>query len=189
MARRGLDAGRVIAAAAAIADRDGLEAVTVARVAADLGVRAPSLYNHVAGVDGLRHGIALLSMTEMNAVLGAAARGRSGREAVQAVAGAYRVYALAHPGRNAAAVRAPGPGEDDLLEQAQITMDILRDVLGGFGLEGDDMVHAMRALRSAMHGFVDIERSGGFAMDVSVDASFERMVDDLAAGLAGQAAR
>ena len=53
MPRRGLDRARVVAAAGDIADAEGLEAVTLARVAQQLGVRSPSLYNHVAGRDGL----------------------------------------------------------------------------------------------------------------------------------------
>ncbi|MDQ8046362.1 MAG: TetR family transcriptional regulator, partial [Patulibacter sp.] len=51
--RAGLDPGRVADAAVAIADRDGLDGVTIARVAAELGVKGPSLYNHVASRDAL----------------------------------------------------------------------------------------------------------------------------------------
>jgi hypothetical protein len=57
------------------------------------------------------------------------------------------------------------------------------EVLRAWHLEGDDAVHAVRAIRSALHGFVDLERSGGFAMDVSLDASFERLVRSLARSL------
>jgi hypothetical protein len=50
-------------------------------------------------------------------------------------------------------------------------------------LSDDDTIHAIRALRSAMHGFVDLERVGGFAIDLPLDESYERMVAGLAAGL------
>ena len=46
-----------------------------------------------------------------------------------------------------------------------------------------DAVHAIRGIRGALHGFVAVERMGGFALDVSVDESFERLVAALAAGL------
>src|SRR5947208_1931649 len=42
MARAGLSADALVEAAAALADREGLEAVTLARLAADAGVRPPS---------------------------------------------------------------------------------------------------------------------------------------------------
>ncbi|CAA9469468.1 MAG: Transcriptional regulator, AcrR family, partial [uncultured Solirubrobacteraceae bacterium] len=84
MARRGLDAAAVVAEAARVADAEGLGAVTVARVAAEVGVRGPSLYNHVAGRDGLLRGIALGAVGELAGRLGAAAVGRSGAEALRA---------------------------------------------------------------------------------------------------------
>ncbi|KAB7740595.1 TetR family transcriptional regulator [Nostocoides sp. F2B08] len=42
--------------ALAIIDADGLEALTMRRLAADVGVKAPSLYNHVANKDELIDG-------------------------------------------------------------------------------------------------------------------------------------
>src|SRR6185437_527132 len=47
IARAGLSTAAVVAAAAEIADAEGLDRLTLARVAAAAGVRTPSLYNHV----------------------------------------------------------------------------------------------------------------------------------------------
>jgi AcrR family transcriptional regulator len=51
--RRGLNAARIVEAAIALADADGLEAVSMARVAERLGFTAMSLYRHVASKDEL----------------------------------------------------------------------------------------------------------------------------------------
>jgi len=64
MPRAGLDSETVVSAAAALADDEGLEAVTLARVAAQLGVRSPSLYVHVDGLPDLRRRIAALAARE-----------------------------------------------------------------------------------------------------------------------------
>ena len=53
---------------------------------------------------------------------------------------------------------------------------MLTAALAGLGLEGDDAVHAIRALRSAVHGFAAIEAAGGFALAVDRDASFEYLI-------------
>ncbi|MDF2492716.1 MAG: TetR family transcriptional regulator, partial [Microbacterium sp.] len=45
-----------------------------------------------------------------------------------------------------------------------------------------DEVHALRVLRSVLHGFATIEASGGFQMDTDVDASAAWMVDFLDRG-------
>src|SRR5271156_1899164 len=105
MPRAGLDAGSVVAAAARVADRDGLDQLTLARLADELGVRAPSLYAHVGGLGDLRDRLVTLGIIELTAALSTAATGRAGREALHAVAVAYRAYAHERPGVYAAMQR------------------------------------------------------------------------------------
>jgi AcrR family transcriptional regulator len=183
MPRMGLDAGRVVDVAAGIADAEGLEAVTLARVAGDLGVRAPSLYNHVDGRDDLLRALAVLGVRELTSALREAAVGRSSADALTASAHAYRAYARAHPGRYAATVAAPTRGDEEHRAAASEAVDVMLAVIRGWDLEGDDAIHAVRAFRSAIHGFVAIEAAGGFGMAVDVDASFDRLVATLAGGL------
>ena len=185
MPRRGLDRARVVAAAGDIADAEGLDAVTLARVAQQFGVRSPSLYNHVAGRDGLLRALAAQSTRELAAALRRAATGRSGADAVAAVADAQRDYALAHPGRYATTVAAPAAGDAEHEAAAEDAVDVIAAVLRGAGLDGDELIHGVRALRSAVHGFAAIEAAGGFGLPLDRDASFRRLVDALASGLAG----
>jgi AcrR family transcriptional regulator len=183
MPRMGLDAERVVDAAADIADAEGLEAVTLARVAGELGVRAPSLYNHVDGRDDVLRAIAVRGVRELTSALREAAVGRSSADALTAAARAYRAYARAHPGRYAATVAAPTRGDEEHRAAASEAVDVMLAVMRGWDLEGDDAIHAVRAFRSAVHGFVAIEAADGFGMAVDVDASFDRLVASLAGGL------
>ena len=57
-------------------------------------------------------------------------------------------------------------------------------VLRGYGLEGDDVIHGVRIVRAALHGFVALEAGGGFGMPLSVDDTFARLVTALDRGLA-----
>jgi AcrR family transcriptional regulator len=186
--RAGLDPARVTDAAVAIADADGLDAVTIARVAAELGVKGPSLYNHVASRDALVSAVALRGITELTDQLALAVAGRSGEAALQAIASTYRAYAAASPGRYAAGLRAPDSSDAKLVAAATRTLDLFNATLRGFELSDEEQVHAVRALRSALHGFVTLEAGGGFAMAVDTDASFAAMVSMLVAGIEGRAA-
>ena len=56
-------------------------------------------------------------------------------------------------------------------------------VLRGYGLEGDDLIDATRAVRSAVHGFVTLEIAGGFGLPQDVDRSFDRLVEMVDKGL------
>ena len=183
MARAGLTTEAVVAAAAALADREGLEAVTLARLAADAGVRPPSLYAHVAGLDDVRRRLAMRGARELATALRGAATGRSGTDALRAIAAAHREHARRHPGTYLAAQRAPAKRDAEARAIANEAVDVLRAVLAGYGLEGDDAIHAARALRAALHGFAMLEAGGGFAIKLSLDESFARMVDVLDHGL------
>jgi AcrR family transcriptional regulator len=183
MPRAGLNRATVVSAAAEIADAQGLDAVTLAAVAGAVGVRTPSLYNHVGGLDDVRRGVALTALREMGDALRDAAVGRAGDDALTALAHAYRAYAREHPGRYAATQRAPGAGDADTAAAAARAVDVVLAILRGYDLEGDDAIHAARAVRSALHGFVALEAGGGFGIPVDLDESFDRMVAALARGL------
>ena len=184
MPRAGLDPERVVDAAAPIADAEGLDAVTLARVAGELGVRAPSLYNHVDGRGGLLRALALRGVRALTAALRDAAVGRAGADALAATARAYRAYAHAHPGLYAATVTAPAPDDPEHQAAAGETVEVVYAVLRAWDLDGDEAVHAARAFRSSVHGFVALEAAGGFGIPVDLDESFDRLVAILAEGLA-----
>jgi AcrR family transcriptional regulator len=181
MPRAGLHPGAVVDAAARIADADGLEAVTLARLAADLGIRTPSLYSHVGGLEDLRRRLAARGAGELADAMLEAATGRAGGDALRAVAAAYREYAREHPGSYAAAQRAEWVGDD----AGARAVRVFTAVLAGYGLEGDAAIHATRGIRAALHGFAALEAGGGFGMPQSVDESFARLVTALDRGLQG----
>jgi AcrR family transcriptional regulator len=183
MPRAGLSTASVVAAAADIADADGLDALTLARLAATVGVRTPSLYNHVGSLDDVRRRVALVAVRELAETMRDAAVGRAGEDALIAVAAAYRAYARERPGRYAATQHAPAAADDELTAAAGAAVEVLLAILRGYGLEGDDAIHAARGVRSALHGFVALEAGGGFGLPVDLDESFERMVATLARGL------
>jgi AcrR family transcriptional regulator len=183
MPRAGLSTAAVVAAAAEIADAEGLDRLTLARVAAAAGVRTPSLYNHVESLDDVRRRVALLALRDLADALRDAAVGRAGDDALAAMADAYRAYARRHPGRYAATQRAPAEGDEAMRAAATGAVDVVLAILRGYGLEGDDAIHAARAVRSALHGFVALEAGGGFGIPVDLDESYERMVRALARGL------
>lgn len=176
MPRAGLSRAVIAADAAELADENGWNQLTLAAVAARFGVRQPSLYKHVAGLGELRRDVSVLAGRELHEELTAAAVGKSGEEALQAMAEAYRAFAKKHPGRYNACVIAPPPGDIEYHQVADAVVQTVSAVLGGYGLTGDDAIHAIRGLRALMHGFVSLEAAGGFAMPQDLDESYRRLI-------------
>ncbi|MGW5045249.1 TetR/AcrR family transcriptional regulator [Streptomyces griseoluteus] len=179
MARAGITADRLVAAAAELADEAGFEHVTLSALARRFGVKDASLYSHVRNLNDLRTRLALYAGGELIDRIAAAVAGRAGREALTAFADAYRAYALEHPGRYAAtqiridqSLIADSPA---LRRTAEITYGMLR----AYGLSEPDLTDAVRLLRSTFHGYCVLESAGGFGAGRAVDASWEKGVEAL----------
>jgi AcrR family transcriptional regulator len=186
MPKMKLDRTAVVAAAARIANADGLEALTLNRLAGALGIRPPSLYNHIRGLADLRRELALLSNRALGQRLAAAALARSGPEALLALAGAYRAYIKEFPGQYAASLPSSGarPAPDpELSASEEGVLQVVLAVVASFGLTGPDALHAARGLRSLVHGFATLEAAGGFGLPLDCDESFRRLVAMLKMGL------
>ena len=184
MPRAGLSRGDVVAAAAELADEVGFAELTMGLLAQRLGIRTPSLYKHVADLADLKHAIAIAAMTEVGDDIRDALQGRSGRDALAALAIAIRSYAIAHPGRYAATsgVRLAGP-DDPLLTASTRVVDSIAAALRGYGIAEAEMVAAIRTLRSAVHGFVLLQQTGGFQWSEDPAGTFDWMIEFLDRGL------
>jgi AcrR family transcriptional regulator len=176
MPRAGLTPERIISQAAAVADEMGLDRLTLAAVAQRCGVSLPGLYKHVSGMDEVRRGIALLGVREMTSVVARAAAGVTGAEALHAASTAYRAYALACPGRYAASVLAPAPGDEEHIEVASQAFGVIAAALKGYHLGDADLIHAVRMWRAGCHGMATLQAAGGFGLPESVEATFGHLI-------------
>ncbi|MFD7958632.1 WHG domain-containing protein [Streptomyces ardesiacus] len=179
MPRAGLTTDRVVAAAADLADETGFEAVTVSALARRLGVKDASLYTHVRGLRDLRERMALLAGGELIEEIAEAVAGRAGKEALAAFAGAYRAYALRHPGRYAATQIRVDQTRVASSPALRRTGEITYGMLRAYGLGEPDLTDAVRLLRSTFHGYCALEASGSFGAPRDVQASWDKAVDAL----------
>nr|WP_247601033.1 TetR-like C-terminal domain-containing protein [Cellulomonas hominis] len=164
----------------------GFADLTLAKVAAEAGVATPSLYKHVGSLAALRREVAVLAVRDLTEAVVRASLGRSGPEAVRALAGAMRDFAHAHPGRYAAvqvAADPADPADADLAAAGAEVVGVMAAVLRGFDLPEDRAVDAVRAVRAGVHGFVTLELGGGFRLPQDLDRSFAVLVDMLVAGV------
>lgn len=171
MPRAGLDTNRVVAEGVALAEEIGVDAVTLAAVAARLGVKVPSLYKHVDGMDALQGRIAAHARDRLALQLEEHAGG-----GLLELATGFRSWALAHPGLYPATMRAsrPGDAEDEATGERAIATFLA--VLGRLGIEGERAIDATRTLRALLHGYIALEAAGGFGLPRDVTSSFERAI-------------
>jgi AcrR family transcriptional regulator len=165
---------------------DGFDRLTLSAVAAEAGVAVPSLYKHVGSLAELKRSVALVAVRELGRRAAGATVGRSGEDAVRALGRSVRGFAAEHPGLYAATQVAPHPDDLSAAEHALAAADVVEvvaAVLRGYGLPEPALIPSVRAVRSALHGFVDLEAHGGFGLPDDLDRSFELLLDVLTTGL------
>jgi AcrR family transcriptional regulator len=181
--RIGLDLSTILQTATEIADKDGLDAVTLATLAKKLGIRPPSLYNHIEGLHGLRKQLAVYGLEQLYKTMAQAAIGRSGDDAVHALGNAYVTFARTHPGLYEATLQAPDPQDTDLQRASQEIVSLTLRVLHAYDLDDETALHAVRGLRSMFHGFASLEQKGGFGLPLDHDVTLRFLIDTFLTGI------
>lgn len=181
--RNNLNLNSILEAAAEIADKEGIEALTMAVLAKRLNVRTPSLYNHINGLNDLRKELAIYGIESLYEHLMHAAVGRAGDEAVAAIAKAYVEFVRSHPGIYEATIFIPDPSDIDFQKAGEKVVELCVRVLRAYDLKDEEALHATRGLRSILHGFASLEQKGGFGMPLDHDKSLELMINAYISGV------
>ena len=179
MPRAGLDPKAITQAAVNIVDTGGTASLTLARLAADLGIAPPSLYKHIEGMDDLLVRVSAFAFSCLADDLTTAALGRSGRSALVGIARAYRRFAVEHAGLYSLTQVAPERSSAEQQAQIARAIGVLEATVRSYGVPDDRSLHAVRMVRAGLHGFADIEGRGGFQLPQSLDTSFDMLVDAL----------
>jgi AcrR family transcriptional regulator len=143
-ARPGLTASAIAAAAVAIADADGLDAISMRRIAAELGVSAMAAYRHVSGKDDVLEIMADLVYGEIDIPDGA-----DWRETMRAFARGVRALVLRHPWLT----RLSAPQAVFELTPARLAIEERAlALLGSLGLDADTAMSVYRSVAAFVHG-------------------------------------
>jgi AcrR family transcriptional regulator len=180
--RPGLTERLVVDAAIELADEKGLANLTLVTLAERLQVKAPSLYNHVDGLSGLKRTMTLRALEELGTSMQRAAMGRAGLDALREVATAYRSFAKHHPGLYPLTQGGSEEADEVLKEAGWKVVEVVLAVLRAYQLEQDEALHAVRCIRSALHGFVSLELQGSFGLPLDLDESLECLISLLDRG-------
>ena len=178
-ARKRLDREAVLVAAEALVDRDGWAELTMTALANELGVKVPSLYNHIPNLEALRGELQLRTLRDIGALLNRKAMGRTGETAMRALAAAFRRFASEHPGRYGLAMRAP-VDRDAFAVASTDAGAALAAVIRSYGIDDASLEMQLSAF-AALHGVLVLEHAAFFPPGIDVDRVFELVLDALLA--------
>jgi len=181
MPKKRVSLAALTSAAIVVADREGFVTLTLNGVAPELGVAASTLHSHTDGLDGLKTLVAVAGTRNLTEAIRNSAIGTSGLNALTAMATAYRTFAIEHPGQFASTLLPPRSDLDELATANATLIEVFVLVYRAIGLEDKDARLAARAMRSAIHGFLALQRTQASASDHDVE--YRYLLDALQRGL------
>lgn len=147
----------VIQTASAIADDSGLNQVTLKNVAEKLGIRTPSLYNHIESLEELLREVAHNGMESMNQSMMQAAIGKSGIDAIHAVSWEYFSYVLQHPGVYETIQWATWHGNEKTSQIWNQYISLLKTLILSCGFNESDVKEITDLLTGILHGYTSLQ--------------------------------
>jgi AcrR family transcriptional regulator len=155
-----------------ILEAEGLEQLTMIRLAHAVGVRAPSLYKHVRDRGDLIRLIGNDAVSELGARLAAAGGSGDARQDLRAMTRAHRVFAHEFPETYRLLWSGlPERWRFDAELNVRASEPVLRTIAALAGEE--ETLVAARTYVAWAHGFVSMELAGAFRLGGDVDAAFD----------------
>jgi AcrR family transcriptional regulator len=171
-----LNRDKIIATAAELIEEIGLKNIALNKLADKLGIKTPSLYNHLDGLDDLYAGLVDLGMERLGEFLRDSAIGISKEEALEAVAYSYRQFVKENPELYKAIMKSPKLDTIDNIHDIKSVFEIMHKILEPYKYSTEDEMHIIRGFRSIVHGFASLENDGFFKGHADLEESFRLLV-------------
>ena len=139
-----------------------------------LGVKTPSLYNHIKNTKELRYEIFQYAIGQFVANQRAATANKRKDEAVRAFAEAYHTFATENKGLYRLIMSIPSEEDERAKEVAIPLLETVVEILTDYGLTEESVAHWQRVFRAILHGFISEEDLGYFYYYKSIDLKKSR---------------
>lgn len=166
----------IVTAAETILEQEGVEALSLGRVADALGIKAPSLYRHVKDKNALLRAVNEATLRSLiNHLLENDDATLPTVERLTRLALAYRTFAHAHPRRYSFAFNTTQP--DQRPDPAELLQLVLPLQAMTATLVGEpNALDALRGLLALMHGYISLELNQQLQRGGDLGATYERIV-------------
>lgn len=178
-----LDKAIILDVAAKMTDEKGIANITLKSLAEELGVKSPSLYKHIKGLDELHKELMLYSWKLLEKDMMKAAIGKAKDDAIIAMCYAYRNFVKLHGGLFETMQWYNMYKSDEHLQATDELVFILFQVLDGYDLLEEQKVHIVRMLRGFLQGFLSIENHDGFGNSLTIEDTFDFALQILLNGI------
>lgn len=176
MGTRGLTKEIIIANAVEYIKEMEQPTISLHEIARRLGIKTPSLYNHIKNTTELRYEVYQYAINQFVDNQEEAIKGLYKDDAIKAFANAYHQFAMQNKGLYRLIMSIPSEDDDRAKDMAVPLLDTVASILSKYELSSESIAHWQRVFRAILHGFVSQEYLGYFYYYNNVDLDKSRDV-------------
>lgn len=176
-AKRGLNQDAIVREAASICDEYGVEKLSIAALADRLGVRPPSLYNHIKNLDHIYSLMALMGIRLWTESIQEAVESSTDGKQLRAVAHASRAFAQDQPTLFFCATRKFAASGDAFVEAAMPMLSITGEIYSSMVGDPRKRNLAEYLFRCLIAGFISLESNNGLQPAEDLDSLYDELID------------
>lgn len=176
MAQKGLTKDIILAEAIQYIENTGEAVISLHELARRLGIKTPSLYNHIKNTKELQYEIFRYAIDQFVANQKTAIAGKEKDEAVRAFAKAYHRFATEHKGLYRLIMSIPSKDDAQAKDMAIPLLETVVEMLSDYGLSEESIAHWQWVFRAILHGFISEEDLGYFYYYQSIDLEKSREI-------------
>ena len=183
MPRTGLSKEEIIEKAATLANEKGLSYLTVTTLSDYLGIRKPSLYNHVKTIDELHYKLMIYGWKKVSEELVVGIDSDNPKENLVNYGKAFYRFAMENPGVFESMLWYNKYSDDSLIEATEGLYSFFFEQTDNLSIDRKVANHLLRTYRAFIEGFIMLQIHDSFGNPISIDESFEISMNVLISGM------
>lgn len=174
---------KIIKITSDIANQKGLSSISLKVIAEELGIKTPSLYNHIESLDDLLRGVAHVGMREMNDKMKESVIGKIGDESIIVVGVEYFKYIIVNPGIYEVIQWVGWHRNDETNFILSDYQELLKKLIRSCNFREEKIEDILTLITSIFHGYSSLELAKALEDKEDVLLKFEENLDVVLSGL------
>lgn len=183
MPRTGLSKDEIIEKAVELANEKGLSYLSVTSLSEYLGIKKPSLYNHMNTIDDIRRSIMIYGWKMVSEKITSDISFEDPKESLMEYSRRFYKFTMDNPGVFEAMLWYNKYSDEVLLEVTEGLYSFFFTQTDNLGIDRDVANHLLRTYRAFLEGFIMLQIHNSFGNPISVEESFTISMNVLISGI------
>ena len=183
MSKNNISDELIIETSARIANKVGLDNLSLKIIAEELNIKSPSLYNHISSLNEIKSQLMVYGWKQIEEKMIDSAVGVSGYEALKNMCNVFYDYATNNKGIFTAMLWYNKYESDEKQNATTRLFNMLFKIMKSLNITYENINHIIRTLRGFLEGFSLLVNNNAFGNPISIKESFDLSLEIIMNGI------